>query len=74
MSKRTRHYGKTIRKVAKLDRRWRLEGQRRGRVENELAYTLGTAYRLGLGRKARRAQNRSAARLGQRSGWENLLY
>jgi hypothetical protein len=62
--------GKLIRKVAKLDRAWRLEGKAEGRTENELARTLGVAARAGLGRRSREVQNRSAARLGQRSGWE----
>lgn len=62
--------GKMIRKVAKLDRAWRLGGKAEGRTENALAFQLGQAYRAGLGPAARKAQNRSARRLGQRSGWE----
>jgi hypothetical protein len=62
--------GKMIRKIAKLDRAWRTGGKVEGRTENELALHLGRAYRAGLGPVARRTQNRSAARLGQRSGWE----
>lgn len=70
MSKAERANGKLVRKVAKLDRAWRLGGKAEGRVENKLAHTLGVAARAGLGVKSREAQNRSAARLGQRSGWE----
>lgn len=70
MKNTTRANGKLIRKVAKLDRAWRLAGKPEGRTENELARVLGVAYGRGMGEKARRAQCRSAARLGQRSGWE----
>jgi hypothetical protein len=70
MAKSTREAGKLIRKIAKLDRAWRLAGKPEGRTENALAWNLGQAYRAGLGTAARRAQIRSAARLGQRSGWE----
>jgi hypothetical protein len=41
-----------------------------GKVQNRLAFELGQAHRAGLGDKARQTQCRSAARLGQRSGWE----
>lgn len=70
MSNEKRAKGKLVRKVAKLDRAWRLEGKAEGRTENKLAHTLGIAARAGLGAKSRQAQNASAARLGQRSGWE----
>jgi hypothetical protein len=70
MNATKRANGKLVRKVAKLDRAWRLAGKAEGRTENELARVLGVAYRAGVGTAARRAQNRSAARLGQRSGWE----
>lgn len=68
MSKRAK--GKLVRRVAKLDRRWRAEGRREGRTENALAFALGQAARAGLGRKSRRVQVRNAARRGERSGWE----
>lgn len=74
MTNAKRANGKLIRKVAKLDRTWRLEGKAEGRTENELARVLGVAARAGLGRKSRLAQNRSAARLGQRSGWEGMAF
>lgn len=70
MKNAKRANGKLIRKVEKLDRAWRLEGKAEGRTENELAFQLGNAARAGMGTKSREAQNRSAARLGQRSGWE----
>lgn len=70
MKNAKRANGKLIRKVEKLDRAWRLEGKAEGRTENELAFQLGNAARAGMGTKSRAAQNRSAARLGQRSGWE----
>lgn len=70
MNATKRANGKLVRKVAKLDRAWRLAGKAEGRTENDLAMFLGRAYRAGVGTAARRAQIRSAARLGQRSGWE----
>lgn len=62
--------GKQVRRVAKLDRRWRAEGRSEGRTENALAFELGRAYRAGIGPAARRVQSRNAAAVGQRSGWE----
>lgn len=62
--------GKLVRRVAKLDRAWRAGGRTEGRTENELAFQLGNAYRAGVGPAARRVQNRNAAAVGQRSGWE----
>jgi len=70
MNATARRNGKLIRKIAKLDRRWRAEGRPEGRTANDLAMYLGRAYRTGLGTAARRQQNRNAAALGQRSGWE----
>lgn len=73
MNATKRANGKLIRRIAKLDRAWRLAGKVEGRTENLLAQELGRAYRKGLGRKARNAQIGSAARLGQRSGWVTVL-
>lgn len=73
MNKTQRSNGKLIRKIAKLDRAWRLAGKQTGRLENQLAFQLGRAARLGMGRKSRKVQCVSAARLGQRSGWENSI-
>jgi hypothetical protein len=70
MTNTKRANGKLIRRIAKLDRAWRLAGKVEGKVENELAWRLGQAARAGMGRKSREVQSRSAARLGQRSGWE----
>lgn len=56
--------GKLVRKVAKLDRAWRLNGRDEGRTQDALAFQLGQAYRAGLGPAARRTQSRNAARLG----------
>ncbi len=70
MTSEKRAKGKQIRKVEKLDKAWREGGKQEGRTENDLAMHLGRAARAGLGAKSRHAQNRSAARLGQRSGWE----
>lgn len=70
MNSTKRANGKLIRRIAKLDRAWRLAGKVEGRVENRLAFELGNAARAGMGRKSREVQSRSAARLGQRSGWE----
>lgn len=71
MNATKRSNGKLIRRIAKLDRAWRLAGKQEGRIENELAFQLGNAARRGMGRKSRQIQCVSAARLGQRSGWEN---
>lgn len=62
MTKTSRETGKLLRKVAKLDRRWRKEGKPEGRTANELSFHLGTAYRAGVGAKARRIQARNATR------------
>jgi hypothetical protein len=70
MNSTKRANGKLIRKIAKLDRAWRLGGKVEGRTENDLAMYLGRAARAGMGRRSREVQSRSAARLGQRSGWE----
>jgi hypothetical protein len=70
MNMGARRNGKLIRKIAKLDRIWRLKGQPEGRLANELAFALGKASRAGMGRRARQVQCESAARLGERSGWE----
>jgi hypothetical protein len=70
MNSTKRANGKLIRRIAKLDRAWRLAGKVEGRTENALAWRLGQAARAGMGEKAREIQCRSAARLGQRSGWE----
>jgi hypothetical protein len=69
MTNQKRANGKLIRKIAKLDRAWRLAGKAEGRTANDLGMYLGRAYRAGMGTTARRAQSRSAARLGQVSGW-----
>ncbi len=44
---------KLVRKVAKLDRRWRAAGRPEGRLENDLAMHLGRAARQGLYAKTR---------------------
>ncbi len=71
MSNAKRANGKLIRKVAKLDRRWRLEGKREGRVENDLAMYLGRAASRSraMGRRSRQVQNRNALRLGEPMPW-----
>jgi hypothetical protein len=70
MTNTKRAKGKLVRRIAKLDRAWRLAGKVEGKVQDRLAFELGQAHRAGLGDKARQTQCRSAARLGQRSGWE----
>jgi hypothetical protein len=74
MTNAKRANGKLIRKIEKLDRAWRLAGKAEGRIENRLAFELGNAARAGMGRKSRQVQSRSAARLGQRSGWEGMAF
>lgn len=71
MTSEKRANGKLIRRVAKLDRAWRLAGRTEGQLENRLTFELGRAARAGLGPRSRQVQNRNAARLGQRSGWEH---
>jgi hypothetical protein len=63
---------KLARMVAQLDRAWRLEGKREGRVENALAWRLGqlSGSPGGYG-QGRRIQILSANLLGQTSGWED---
>lgn len=73
MNQTKRSNGKLIRRIGKLDRAWRLGGKQEGRLENKLAFELGNACRAGMSNRARRAQCASAARLGQRSGWESKI-
>lgn len=61
--------GKLIRKIAKLDRAWRLAGKAEGKLENRLAFELGNAARAGMGRRSRQVQNRNALRLGAPMDW-----
>ena len=72
MNQTKRQNGSLIRRIAKLDRAWRLAGKPAGRLENRLAFELGNAARAGMGHKSRQIQCRSAARLGQESGWEKI--
>lgn len=69
MNQTKRSNGKLIRRIARLDRAWRLAGQPEGRTANRLAFELGNAARAGMYDKSTEIQVRSAARLGQRSGW-----
>lgn len=69
MTDAKRANGKLIRKVAKLDRRWRLEGKPEGRTANDLGWRLGQAARAGMGRRSRQVQNRNALALGQPMDW-----
>lgn len=69
MTDAKRANGKLIRKVAKLDRAWRLAGKPEGRTANDLAWRLGQAARAGMGRRSRQVQNRNALRLGQPMDW-----
>ena len=47
MNAKARTNGKLIRRIAKLDRAWRLEGKPEGRTANRLAFELGNAARAG---------------------------
>lgn len=62
MTKRNRANGKLIRKIVRLDRKWRAEGKVEGRTENDLAMWLGVAARRGLYRASDRARKAAAAR------------
>lgn len=73
MNETKRRDGKLLRRIARLDRAWRLAGKLEGRLETTLAFELGNAARRGLHGKSRKIQIRSAARLGQRSGWEGSV-
>lgn len=69
MTNTKRAKGKLIRRIAKLDRAWRLAGKAEGKLENRLAFELGNAARAGMGRRSRQVQNRSAVRLGEPMSW-----
>jgi hypothetical protein len=69
MNATARKNGKLVRRIAKLDRAWRLEGKPEGRTANRLAFELGNAARAGMGRRSRQVQNRNAIRLGAPMDW-----
>lgn len=73
--KATRHSaraGVLARKVARLDRAWRIAGRGEGRLANDLGWRLGQLARDVPGgyEAGRRIQILVAAQLGQLSGWE----
>ena len=85
MNTTKRHLGRAIRRsinptiarrIAQLDRAWRIDGQREGRLENALAWRLGqlSQYTRQGGPsgydQGRRIQILNARLLGQSSGWE----
>lgn len=55
-----RRQGRKIRQVLRLDRAWREGGKREGRTENDLAWRMGQAYRMGVGPQMERARRRAA--------------
>jgi len=79
-----RHLGRLIRRssnpriarmVARLDRAWRLDGKREGRLENALAWRMGQLSGMDGSHnpnpgECHQIQILSAALLGQTSGWE----
>jgi hypothetical protein len=80
-----RHLGRTIRRslspelakqIAKLDRTYRLDGMREGRLENDLAWKLGQLSSKTMPDTAsgydqgRRIQILTARLMGQVSSWE----
>lgn len=69
MNAKARKNGKLVRRIAKLDRAWRLAGKAEGRTENALAFELGNAARAGMGTRSRKVQNRNAIRLGAPMDW-----
>lgn len=69
MTNETRAKGKLIRKIAKLDRAYRLAGKVEGKLENRLAFELGNAARAGMGTLSRKVQNRNAVALGEPMSW-----
>jgi hypothetical protein len=48
MSNAKRIKGRQLRRIARLDRAWKIEGRREGRTENTLCWRLGQAYRAGI--------------------------
>lgn len=77
-----RHLGRMVRRsanpnlaaqVARLDRAWRLDGQREGRLENRLCWKMGDLSRANGERnpgECHKIQILSARLLGQISSWE----
>ena len=55
-----RKLGRKVRQVVRLHRAWDAEGRQEGRSENDLAWRLGQAYRMGVGPAAERARRRAA--------------
>lgn len=55
-----RKQGRKIRQVLRLDRAWRAGGRQEGRTENDLAWRMGQAYRMGVGADMERARRRAA--------------
>ena len=60
MKTEDRRKGRKIRQVVRLDQAWRAGGRQEGRAENELAWRMGQAYRLGVGPDMERARRRAA--------------
>lgn len=61
MKRAARLRGRKIRQVLRLDRAWRADGKSHGRTENELAWRMGQAYRMGVGPQMEEARRRAAA-------------
>lgn len=70
MTNTKRANGKLIRKIAKLDRAWRLAGKPGdSRMASDLGMYLGWAASRGMGTVSRKVQNRNAVRLGRPMDW-----
>jgi hypothetical protein len=59
MKTEKRHQGRKIRQVVRLHRAWESEGRTEGRTENDLAWRMGQAYRMGVGADMERARRRA---------------
>jgi hypothetical protein len=55
-----RHQGRMIRRVVRLHRAWENNLRTGGRVENDLAWQMGRAYRAGIGADMERARRRAS--------------
>ena len=54
-----RRQGRKIRQVLRLHREWVAGGRQQGRTENDLAWRMGQAYRMGVGAEMERARRRA---------------
>lgn len=63
MNATKRRQGRKIRQVLRLHGAWLEACRTEGRTENELAWRMGQAYRMGIGADMERARRRMTARV-----------